>query len=34
MTGLTRDNVISITNSIEEIIYNNRNRPIVYDIVE
>lgn len=34
VSGITRDNMISITNAIEQIIYNSRNRPIVYDIVE
>lgn len=34
VTGLTRDNVISIANTIDDIIDNNRDRPVVYDIVE
>ena len=34
VTGLTRDNILSITNKVEAIIYDNRDRPIVYDIVE
>jgi hypothetical protein len=32
--GITRDNMTSITNTIQDIIHTNKDRPIVYDIVE
>ena len=34
VTGLTRDNLATITRTIEDIIHENSDRPIVYDIVE
>jgi hypothetical protein len=34
MTGITRDNLNAITKRIEDLIYENRDKPIVYDIVE
>lgn len=32
--GITRDNMIAITNTIEDLIHSNKDRPLVYDIVE
>lgn len=34
ITGITRDNMTAIISAIEEILHNNKDRPIVYDIVE
>ena len=34
ITGITRDNLNSITKKIEDLIYENRGKPIVYDIIE
>lgn len=34
VVGITRDNLQEMTTNIENILYENRNRPIVYDIVE
>lgn len=33
VVGITRDNIQQMTTNIENILYENRNRPIVYDIV-
>ena len=34
MAGLTRDNINTIVQKIDEVINNNNQRPVVYDIVE
>lgn len=34
VVGITRDNLQQMTINIENLLYDNRNRPLVYDIVE
>jgi hypothetical protein len=34
LAGITRDNLNEITKKIEDIISLNKNKPVVYDIVE
>lgn len=34
IVGITRENVISMTKIIEQVIEENANKPMVFDIVE